>query len=55
MTKQIWLVMLDAQTMHCKRCNTTYTVALPISINMYAGLLKAFQKDHKFCMECDRP
>lgn len=51
MNKIPWIVAIadGRQTIKCKRCNASYTPNLPISIDMYISLSKAFIKTHKHC------
>lgn len=55
MTKHPWVVVKTesngSQTLLCKRCQQSYTPALPIPLNLFLGLLKRFHLDHKNCEE----
>lgn len=45
-----WIVLnFDLNAFECKRCGKTYPNPSNVSFNIYLGILKGFQQDHKNC------
>ncbi len=55
--KQDWIICHDATqgdmayACECLRCGDVQKVAMPISINCYVALARAFAKQHKHCRQ----
>ncbi len=41
----------DAYAVECTRCGIIQRVALPITIDCYVALAKAFGKSHRYCRD----
>jgi uncharacterized metal-binding protein YceD (DUF177 family) len=49
-----WIVTHDGThkppyTMECERCGATYTLPLPVSVNIFVAATKGFIEDHRGC------
>ena len=52
-----WIVTHDgtggelAYALECRRCGAIQKVAVPIYINLWRGMAKVFERDHRLCRE----
>lgn len=51
-----WVVVHDSSgrkkppyTMECQRCNETFSMPIPVSVDMFVAVANAFGKQHRLC------